>query len=163
MGTILAVGKLLLLALLGAAQVQTDRGFATEFGGGGDPLSGGAMACTHKNMQPDDLVCAHRTLPCGTPILLQNLRTRRMAACVVADRGPYGATLPNGEIILKIRASEEGTWRGLIDVSPRVAEMLELSGRERVGLFFERAPRRRPQQVRWSMGQVRHPLLAWLD
>src|SRR5205085_2873270 len=82
------------------------------------------------------------------------LRTKKVVPCTVADRGPYGATLPNGEIVLKIRKSEEGVWRGLVDLSPRVASLLQLSGREQVSLTYERLPRRRPlMPVRWSQAQ----------
>lgn len=33
--------------------------------------------------------CAHRDLPLGTQIEVQNLRTRQTALCQVTDRGPY--------------------------------------------------------------------------
>lgn len=152
MATILAVGRLLLMALLGAAQLTADKGYATEFGQQQDALSGSVLACTGRRMAAADRVCAHRSLPCGTIVLLQNLRTRKLATCTVADRGPYGATLPNGEIVLKIRPDEEGTWRGLIDISPAVARALDLSGREQVGVVYERQPRRRGLQggQRWA-------------
>lgn len=166
MGTLMAVGKLLLLALLGTAQLSTERGYATEFGSKQDMLAGGTMACSGRHMQPEDLVCAHRTLPCGTVILVQSLRTKKVAPCVVMDRGPYGATLPNGEIVLKIRKSEEGVWRGLVDLSPKVAALLGLSGREQVSLTYERPSRRRPPMpVRWSSSQPapRRSALALLE
>ncbi|MCS6913066.1 MAG: septal ring lytic transglycosylase RlpA family protein [Myxococcales bacterium] len=146
MDTILSVGKLLLLALLGSAQLKSERGYATRFGGREDMLAGGVMACTGRPMAPGERVCAHRTLPCGTVLLLQSLRTRKVAVCVVADRGPFGATLPNGELVLKLRASEEGRWRGLVDLSPAVAAALELSGREQVSVIWERRPPRRRLQ-----------------
>ena len=43
-----------------------DRGLATRFGDPGDQLTGKHLSCTHQQMQPGQLVCAHRTLPCGT-------------------------------------------------------------------------------------------------
>lgn len=152
MATILAVGRLLLFALLGTAQLQSERGYATRFGSKDDLLTGGTMACTGKRMQPNDLICAHRTLPCGTVVLVQSVRTQRWSTCVVADRGPYGATLPNGEIVLKVKATDEGVWRTLIDLSPAVAQALDLTGRERVVVLHER-PGRRRAQPRWSQAE----------
>lgn len=165
MATLLAVGRMLLFALLGTAQLTTDRGYATRFGGDDDMLVGGHMACTRKAMGNTDRICAHRTLPCGTVVMVQNLRTKQMATCVVADRGPYGATLPNGEIILKLKAEEEGTWRGLIDLSPPVARDIGLRGRELVTLVYEspgRAGRRAAEDKkppRWAeQGSAEHRL-----
>ena len=163
MGTLMAVGKLLLLALLGTAQLTSERGYATEFGSKEDMLAGGTMACTGHHMQPGDLVCAHRTLPCGTVLLIQSLRTKKVASCVIADRGPYGATLPNGEIVLKIRKNEEGVWRGLVDLSPRVADLLDLSGREQVSVTYERPSRRRPPTTDRSAPPSRKSALALLE
>jgi hypothetical protein len=156
MATILAVGRLLLFALLGTAQLQSERGYATRFGSKDDLLAGGTMACTGKRMQQNDLICAHRTLPCGTVVLVHSVRTQRWSTCVVADRGPYGATLPNGEIVLKVKPSDEGVWRTLIDLSPAVAEALDLNGRERVVLVHERPGRRRALQ-RWSQAGGEKP------
>ncbi len=160
MEILMAVGRTLLMALLGTTQISAARGYATEFGASEDMLTGGTMACTGKKMGPDDLVCAHRSLPCGTRVVVHSLRTKKVASCVVVDRGPYGATLPNGEIILKVRASEEGTWRGLIDLSPAVARALSFSGREQVGLIYER-PRRHVMQTR-ATPEAKNSLLTWI-
>jgi rare lipoprotein A (peptidoglycan hydrolase) len=157
MAILMAVGRMLLMALLGTTQLSATQGYATEFGSSQDMLTGGTMACTGKKMEPDDLVCAHRSLPCGTMVLVHSLRTKKVATCTVVDRGPFGATLPNGEIILKVRASEEGTWRGLIDLSPAVARNLGLSGREQVGLIYERPRRRNMQTARLD---ARQPVFA---
>jgi hypothetical protein len=34
--------------------------------------------------------------------------------------------------------SEPGDWRGVIDLSPAVADALDFNGRERVRLFYQR-------------------------
>jgi hypothetical protein len=70
--------------------------------------------------------------------MLQNPRTQRFAVCEVLDRGPFGAILPGGDWGLKIHRNEPGDWRGLIDLSPAVAEALDFNGRERVRIFYQR-------------------------
>ncbi len=40
---------------------------------------------------PSDPLIAHRSLPCGTHVLLYNKKTGRSAAAIVGGRGPYGA------------------------------------------------------------------------
>lgn len=155
-----------LLPAIGNAQFATERGFATSFGSATDLLAGGAMACNGRYMKPGEQVCAHRTLPCGTVVMVQSTRTKKVTTCVVLDRGPYGADLPNGEIVLKVRPEEEGTWRGVIDLSPTAATAIGLTGRERVTLIYHR-DRRRPgkaprpgAQIRWA--SLTHPLLPLL-
>lgn len=165
-GSLQSLGKALLPALpaVGSAQFMTERGFATSFGSATDLLAGGAMACSGRYMKPGERVCAHRTLPCGTVVMVQSLRTKKVTTCTVMDRGPYGAELPNGEIVLKVRPEEEGTWRGVIDLSPTAAAAIGLTGRERVTLIYHRDPRRRPArpgaQIRWARAeQPAKPLL----
>lgn len=93
---------------------------------------------------PDDLVCAHRTLPFGTYL---RLRWRdRVGVCVVLDRGPYGfckklktthrpsRQCPAGfRYIITIRGRQlRGFYRGLIDATPAVHRMLGSAGWVRV-------------------------------
>lgn len=47
--------------------------------------------------------CAHRTLPCGTAVLL--IGPAGASHCFVLDRGPYGRNV-------------SGKWRGQVDLSP---------------------------------------------
>jgi hypothetical protein len=74
--------------------------------------------------------------------MLQNRRTGRFALCEVLDRGPFGAILPSGEWGVKIRATQPGSWRGIIDLAPAVAQALDLNGREQVRVFYQRVARR---------------------
>jgi hypothetical protein len=129
---------LLLTALLGLATMHYDRGVATRFGDPGDRLTGKHLSCTHEHIAPGQLVCAHRTLPCGTTLILENPRTGRFALCEVLDRGPFGAILPTGEWGVKIHKNEPGDWRGILDLAPAVADALAHNGRERIRVFYQR-------------------------
>ena len=64
---------------------------------GRDQLAGNHLYCTGKKMEPGQLACAHRTLPCGTVVMLENPRTGRFGVCQVLDRGPFGAKLDTGD------------------------------------------------------------------
>lgn len=159
MMTLLAVGRIL-LALLGTPAVFTESGNAAVYGHVGDRLAGGPLACTGKALNQHALVCAHRTLPCGTPLLIQSVRTRRLAACRVLDRGPYGAQLPGGRFVLKLRPSQRGTWRSVVDLSPAVADLLGLkaNGREQVRIIYPRlGGRSKGAAGPWPLGP-----LGWL-
>lgn len=136
MMTLMAVGHILLLALFGTPNVVTETGKAGVFGTAGDKLAGGPLACSGRMLDSHDLVCAHRTLPCGTALLVQNARTKRVAPCLVLDRGPYGALLKNGRFVIKKKRRQEGTWRAVVDLSPQVATLLGITGVEMVRLFY---------------------------
>jgi rare lipoprotein A (peptidoglycan hydrolase) len=138
MSLLAAAARLVLLALLGDASLGFDRGLATRYGDPGDRLGQQRLSCTNKRMLPGQLVCAHRTLPCGSVVVLENPRNGQLALCQVLDRGPFGAILPDGGWGVKIRRSEPGAWRGLIDLSPAVAKALGHNGRERVRIVYQR-------------------------
>ena len=51
----------------------------------------GALACRPgQQLDRTTPVVAHRTLPCGSQVLLYAPRTGRAVVATVADRGPYG-------------------------------------------------------------------------
>lgn len=98
---------------------------------------------------PDDLVCAHRTIPFWTVLRLRH--GERVAYCVVLDRGPYGfcerkrptdeeltdrrvgKRCPKGyryRVIVKRwkRKRTRGWYRGLIDATPAVHRMMGSDG-----------------------------------
>ena len=136
MMTLMAVGHILLLALLGTPHVAIESGRAGVFGTAGDRLAGGPLACSGRMLGPRELVCAHRTLPCGTALLVQNVRTQRVVPCLVLDRGPYGALLPNGQFVIKKKKRQQGTWRAVVDLAPQVAALLGITGVEPVRLYY---------------------------
>ena len=138
MTVLIAAIRVLIAGLFGLVSMQYDRGLATRFGDPGDQLAGKHLSCTHQKLQPGQLVCAHRTLPCGTPLILENPRNGRFAVCEVLDRGPFGAIMPSGHWGMKIRRNQPGSWRGIIDLAPAVALALGHNGRERVRVFYQR-------------------------
>ena len=141
MGLLTQAIRVLVLAFLGGTPILHDRGLATRFGDRGDPLDGNYLSCTHEKINPKELYCAHRTLPCGTVLMVENPRTKKVALCEVLDRGPFGAILPSGDWGLKRHRDEPGQWRGIVDLSPAVAKALDFNGREKVHIFYQRPPR----------------------
>ena len=142
MGLLAEALRVLVLAFVGSTSMVHDRGVATRFGDPGDPLDGNHLSCTHQKMQPGQLACAHRTLPCGTMLMIENPRNHKMALCQVLDRGPFGALDEDGVWLIKRHADEPGDWRGILDLSPAVADALEFNGRENVHIFYQRIARR---------------------
>lgn len=163
MMTLIAVSNILLLALLGSPQVVAEEGKAAVYGQAGDRLAGGPLACSGKRLKQNDLVCAHRTLPCGTPVLIWSLRSQRFATCRVLDRGPFGARLASGKFVIKKRAGQKGTWRGVIDMAPAVAGMLGVNDIEPVRLLYLRPDGRPLPRFSQELGaRPLAPLLAAL-
>jgi hypothetical protein len=124
-------------------------GLVTRYGDPGDKLGSGAMACEpHNKVDQTVMGCAHRTLPCGTWLLLENPRTGRRAYCQVMDRGPYGA-MHEGKWVIKIRLSDPGKWRGILDITPAVSRALSHNGFEtlKVWTIFSPPARRCTRQV----------------
>lgn len=138
MTLLINVIRLLVAALFGLTTIHYDRGLATRYGDPGDKLTGKHLSCTHEKLQPGQLVCAHRTLPCGTTLILENPRTGRFAVCEVLDRGPFGAIMPTGQWGVKIHKRDPGDWRGILDLAPAVADALDHNGRERIRVFYQR-------------------------
>lgn len=99
-------------------------------------LQGGALSCLwgkKPNDLPDHyLFCAHRTYRCGTILHVYNPKTEKSAYCAVMDRGPFGALLEDGKWVIKIRRSDPGRWRGILDVSPGVQKLIGGTGWDRV-------------------------------
>jgi hypothetical protein len=119
-------------------------GLASVYRPGGGGRNGGGLACLERHpsgahVAPDLPFIAHRRLPCGTVVQLYLPRTRRSTLAVVLDRGPFGA-IHSGSWVLKLRASDPGTWRGIADLSPGAAAALEHNGLEPIRLRRVPAP-----------------------
>src|SRR5687768_313563 len=100
-------------------------------GGGTGPTSEGIASYYHNSLagnstasgekyDPDEATCAHRTLPFGSEVEIEDVKTGRTARCVINDRGPYA----KGRIIDMSRAVAEelGVYgkRGVAKVKLRV-------------------------------------------
>lgn len=66
----------------------TEEGLASWYGGNGDGFAGKPTA-SGELFDPQDLTAAHRTLPLGTLIQVENLENGRAVTVRVNDRGPF--------------------------------------------------------------------------
>lgn len=127
-----------------------EKGVGSTFGGDGDKWIGGRMACApHDYVNKTDHVCAHRSHPCGTILIIEYPQTGLRSWCIVADRGPYGANVFASDGKTKLKSSDGsyawyikiknsdsppaiecptkdciGKWRGILDISPAVTKDL---------------------------------------
>lgn len=123
---------------------------STIFGYTGDGYGGRTpTVLTGEPVKDYDFGIAHRTLPMGSVIKVQNLRTREVAVGVVLDRGPYGMIDARGwfnSAREKERArayiAEVGkrkAYRGCADITPALAQAISHRGRDRVRIWRGRA------------------------
>jgi len=69
-------------------QPYVEEGSASWYGGNGDGFSGRPTA-SGELFDPEQYTCAHRTLPLGSFIEVENLENRKRAVFRVNDRGPF--------------------------------------------------------------------------
>lgn len=122
---------------------------STIFGMKRDKWAGGNALYLGRPIKPKvDVGIAHRTLPVGSLVLLQNPKKKfRWVVAQVLDRGPYGAYLREGEEpaegqtceekkmgtwCVKLRKSAPGEWRGCVDTTPKAAKLLGHNGYQRI-------------------------------
>ena len=74
------------------------------------------------------------------------------------DRGPFGAIMPTGEWGVKIHKDEPGDWRGILDLSPAVADALGHNGRERIRVFYQRVASHLRSAASHECRERSHPL-----
>jgi rare lipoprotein A len=77
----------LLVALPASAGDRVIKGKAVYYS---NQLKGHHMACGPR-YQPDKMVAANRTLPCGTKLKVKSTTTGKIVYVTVQDRGPYGS------------------------------------------------------------------------
>ena len=68
--------------------VFTESGQASWYGGGGDNFAGRRTA-NGETYDPSGYTCAHRTLPFGTRVEVENMDTGQRTVVRVNDRGPF--------------------------------------------------------------------------
>lgn len=81
--TVLTLALLTVAANLVITAANAEVGIASWYGS----ESGSRRADGH-SFNPSEIVCAHRTLPLGSVVIVTDLRTRRSIRCPVRDRGP---------------------------------------------------------------------------
>ncbi len=103
----------------GGASGPSTEGMASYYA---DSLAGNKTA-SGARYDPDEDTCAHRTLPFGSEIEIEDVKTGRRARCVVTDRGPYA----KGRIVDMSRSVAEklGVYgkRGVAKVKVRVVSV----------------------------------------
>ncbi len=75
-------------AVIMAGKVFEEEGEASWYGGAGDGFAGKPTA-SGEIFDPARLTCAHRTLPLGTYVEVENLASGRKVVLRVNDRGPF--------------------------------------------------------------------------
>lgn len=126
---------------------------STIFGTKGDKWAGGGALYLGRPVDPQrDIGIAHRTLPVGSLVVLQNpLKPDKWVVATVVDRGPYGALLApdeepaesqtcrtrrDGKVwCVKKKRERPGKWRGCVDTTPKAAKLLEHNGFQRIRLW----------------------------
>lgn len=127
---------LFLVAALAQGRIETGR--AGTYGPGYDSQDTGRTACRRALIASRGLAgyqqalargLAHRTLPCGTNLLV--CTKSRCVYSTVVDRGPYIAVTPAGHYLgprpQGLRRGE--VWRGIVDLRVELARRVGLSGR----------------------------------
>jgi len=99
----------IITALTGAAKGED--GIASHY----DRSSGAKVACGGE-LDEQALTAAHKTLPCGTKVRVENKQNGRSVTVTINDRGPY------------IRSR-------IIDLTPAAAHALGFSGLARVSVL----------------------------
>lgn len=70
------------------ARAYVEEGTASWYGGNGDGFAGRPTA-SGEIFDPEQYTCAHRTLPLGSFVEVENLENRKRAVLRVNDRGPF--------------------------------------------------------------------------
>ncbi len=70
------------------AQAYVEEGVASWYGGNDDGFSGRPTA-SGEIFDPEQYTCAHRTLPLGSFVEVENLENRKRTVLRVNDRGPF--------------------------------------------------------------------------
>lgn len=108
-------------------------GRATWYGAG--TKFHGDWTASGQRFRPDEEVtCAHRTLPFGTVVMLEDPETGRRIWCRINDRGPYVVRTDAGEIDPVLAGPARGArdWTRIADLSRLAAWRLGVHGE---GLF----------------------------
>ena len=111
--------------MLGLIKILIFSGIVTVFSSNDKYNPNPSLACTHKIINDNQLLAAHRNLPCGTKLLLINPRTKKKVEVVVLDRGPYGKF-------------KDGTYKAVLDISLAAQKGLKHNGKENLIIIIKR-------------------------
>jgi len=115
-----------------------------------EEMAGEKFFCLNRAVDSKTPGIAHRTLPCGTTVLLVNVRNGRTARAKVIDRGPYWnvpaacaksvhGQFPGHPCWAKgrgrVRMRPGYVRASIVDITPPVARQLGLRGKEPVLLY----------------------------
>lgn len=73
---------------LGMGEIFVEEGISSWYGGNGDGFAGRPTA-SGETFDPTQMTAAHKTLPLGTHIEVENLENHRKAIVRINDRGPF--------------------------------------------------------------------------
>lgn len=76
---------LVLAAFLATTAAHAETGIASHYGPGFD----GRRTASGARFNQFRVSCAHKTIRLGTWVRVTDLRTHRVIACIVTDRGPF--------------------------------------------------------------------------
>jgi rare lipoprotein A len=114
----------------------SEKGLASHYG----KEFQGKKTASGERFSPTDMTAAHRKLPLGTKVMVENLATGEKVEVKITDRGPYADS--KRRIIDLSRAAansiglvEEGVGRVRVTVTERPAEEQKVSADE--ATFFE--------------------------
>ncbi len=137
--------------LTGQIRLQQGSCPSTVFGHADDKWKGGKALYLKREVNAEDLGVAHRSLPLGTYVILQN--KNKVAVTQVIDRGPYGAIVPDEEFsedrkcrvlksgkvwCLKLKKEDPGEWRGCLDITPAAGKAIGHKGKQTVKYWVVR-------------------------
>lgn len=111
--------------MLGLLKILIFSGIVTVFSSNDKYNPNPNLACTHKKIKDNELLAAHRNLPCGTKLVLINPRNNNRTEVIVLDRGPYGKF-------------EDGTYKAVLDISLAAKEKLKHNGKENLIIIIKR-------------------------
>jgi hypothetical protein len=133
-------------------------GLATEYAhvdpqtGEVEKMAGEKFFCLNRPVDPTTFGVAHRTLPCGTKVMVVNIRNGKSVVATVIDRGPYWVVpracsktaqerfpghecWKRGRTMVRIKDPEAWVYASVLDITGPVARKIGLRGKEPVLVY----------------------------
>lgn len=116
-------------------------GIATVYGRGG--FHGSVTASGEKFEPYEEQTCAHKELPLGSVILVENPENGKRVWCRVNDRGPYVVEDAQGQdkaVTPKYTLAEGEQWVRILDLSVKAGREIGIVGIGQVEIRYFTAP-----------------------